>query len=90
MLAGGYLQITGWSKAAYKRGGELVAPREIEELLSRHPVPRHVFFVEAADLPLTPIGKVQKFHLVQAARELLEGRRPNGCGSRARPYHGRS
>jgi acyl-CoA synthetase (AMP-forming)/AMP-acid ligase II len=105
--------------------GELVAPKEIEELLSGHPgvsqvyvvgapderwgevgcafvvrdpasdvkagalialcrarlarfkVPRHVFFVDAADLPLTPTGKVQKFHLARRAGDLLGGAVPD-------------
>jgi fatty-acyl-CoA synthase len=119
VLEDGYLQITGRSKELYKSGGELVAPKEIEELLSGHPgvsqvyvvgapderwgevgcafvvrdpasdveaealialcrarlarfkVPRHIFFVDAADLPLTPTGKVQKFHLARRAGDLL-------------------
>jgi len=33
----GYLQITGRSKELYKSGGELVMPKEIEELLTQHP-----------------------------------------------------
>jgi fatty-acyl-CoA synthase len=33
----GYLQLTGRSKELYKSGGELVMPKEIEELLSQHP-----------------------------------------------------
>jgi fatty-acyl-CoA synthase len=33
----GYLQLTGRSKELYKSGGELVMPKEIEELLSRQP-----------------------------------------------------
>jgi fatty-acyl-CoA synthase len=33
----GYVQLTGRSKELYKSGGELVMPKEIEELLSRHP-----------------------------------------------------
>jgi fatty-acyl-CoA synthase len=125
VLEGGYLQITGRSKELYKSGGELVAPKEIEELLSGHPgvsqvyvvgapderwgevgcafvvrdpaseveadalialcrarlarfkVPRHVFFVDAADLPLTPTGKVQKFHLARRAGDLLGGAVPD-------------
>ena len=32
----GYLQLTGRSKELYKSGGELVMPKEIEEVLSRH------------------------------------------------------
>ncbi|WP_405150623.1 AMP-binding protein [Sphaerisporangium sp. NBC_01403] len=33
----GYLQITGRSKELYKSGGELVMPKEIEDLLTAHP-----------------------------------------------------
>lgn len=33
----GYIQLTGRAKELYKSGGELVMPKEIEELLSRHP-----------------------------------------------------
>jgi fatty-acyl-CoA synthase len=39
--------------------------------LARFKVPRHIFFVDAADLPLTPTGKVQKFHLTRRAGDLL-------------------
>ncbi len=115
----GYLELTGRSKELYKSGGELVMPKEIEELLSAHPsvsqayaigvpderwgevgcvfvvadadaavteaellelcrsklarfkVPRHVLFADAADLPTTPTGKVQKFKLVAAAKDRL-------------------
>lgn len=110
----GYLQVTGRSKELYKSGGELVMPREIEELVHGHPgisqafafgltddrwgeigcvvvvpapdaeltkddvldycranlarfkVPKRVVFYDAAALPTTPTGKVQKFRLVQA------------------------
>ncbi|MFJ9562851.1 AMP-binding protein [Streptomyces fuscichromogenes] len=118
----GYLEITGRSKELYKSGGELVMPKEIEELLTAHPaisqayavgipderwgeigcacvvrapgahieadevialcreklarfkVPRHVLFVEAAELPTTPTGKVQKYLLARQAKERLENR----------------
>lgn len=33
----GYVRLTGRVKELYKSGGELVMPKEIEELLSRHP-----------------------------------------------------
>jgi fatty-acyl-CoA synthase len=117
----GYLQLTGRSKELYKSGGELVMPKEIEELLSRHPgisqayavgvpddrwgevgcvwvvreqgsdvtaedvldlcrgklarfkVPKHALFAEAAELPTTPTGKVQKFELARRAARLLGG-----------------
>ena len=115
----GYLRVTGRSKELYKSGGELVMPKEIEDLLTRHPgvsqafvvgvaderwgdvgcawivpepgvtvdaaelialckeklarfkVPKHVLFVDPADLPTTPTGKVQKFRLAQRAAEQL-------------------
>jgi fatty-acyl-CoA synthase len=115
----GYLELTGRSKELYKSGGELVMPKEIEDLLSGHPaisqvyaigvpddhwgdagcvcivpapganlsaaevlalcreklarfkVPKHVLFLDAADLPTTPTGKVQKFRLVKWAQQHL-------------------
>lgn len=118
----GYLELTGRSKELYKSGGELVMPKEIEELLTQHDgvsqayaigvpderwgeigcvyvvpepgaspteaellelcrarlarfkVPRHVLFVDAAELPTTPTGKVQKFRLVpDAVKHLADG-----------------
>lgn len=108
----GYLTLTGRSKELYKSGGELVMPREIEDLLTgcddisqayavglsdsrwgeigcvvivaaqgatigadevlarcraglaRFKVPKRVVFRDAATLPMTSTGKVQKFRLV--------------------------
>ncbi len=42
--------------------------------LSRFKVPRHIFVIDAGDIPQTPTGKVQKFKLVPAAQQLLDGR----------------
>jgi fatty-acyl-CoA synthase len=115
----GYLRVTGRSKELYKSGGELVMPKEIEDLLTRHPgvsqafvvgvpderwgdagcafvvpepgatvdadellalcreklarfkVPKHLMVVQAADLPTTPTGKVQKFRLARRAADQL-------------------
>jgi fatty-acyl-CoA synthase len=115
----GYLVLTGRSKELYKSGGELVSPKEIEELLAAHDavaqayvvgvpddrwgeigcawivrtpgesldeaevialakerlarfkVPKHVFFLEASELPTTATGKVQKFQLIDMARQRL-------------------
>lgn len=123
----GYVQITGRSKELYKSGGELVMPKEIEELLTAHPgisqvyaigvpddrwgevgcvcvvrapeslitedevlalcrehlarfkVPKHVWFLEASELPTTPTGKIQKFRLVKEATTLI--RQPEYSGS---------
>lgn len=114
----GYLTVIGRSKELYKSGGELVMPREIENLLTacddisqayaiglrdrrwgeigcvvvvpaqgavlsaddvlarcraklaRFKVPKRVVFRDAAALPTTPTGKVQKFKL---AAELEQG-----------------
>lgn len=121
----GYLRVTGRSKELYKSGGELVMPKEIEDLLTRHPgvsqafvvgvaderwgdagcawivpepgaavdaaelialckeklarfkVPKHVFFIDPADLPATPTGKVQKFRLTQRAAERIRSQGPS-------------
>lgn len=117
ILPDGSLQVTGRTKELYKSGGELVMPKEIEELLTAHPgvsqayvagvpderwgeigcawivtepgatvdadellalcrdrlarfkVPKQIRFVDAAHLPTTPTGKVQKFRLVALARQ---------------------
>lgn len=117
----GYLRLTGRSKELYKSGGELVMPKEIEELLSAHEqisevfaiglvderwgevgcavvvrapgatitesdvialckdklarfkVPKHVIFLDRADLPTTPTGKIQKFRLVEQAQTMIRG-----------------
>lgn len=112
----GYLVLTGRSKEVYKSGGELVMPKEVEEVLGAHPaisqvyaigivddrwgeigcavivrtpgeegdaltaedvigyakerlarfkVPKRVEFLDAAELPTTATGKVQKFRLVE-------------------------
>ena len=47
--ADGYLQLTGRSKELYKSGGELVMPKEIEDLLTRHPGVSQAFVVGVAD-----------------------------------------
>lgn len=113
------LILTGRLKETYRCGGETVMPREIEDLLSEHPlvaqafaigipdakmgevgcvcivpasdarpesaelirmcearlarfkVPRHVVFLEAGDIPLTATGKLQRFRLVEFAKQRL-------------------
>ena len=47
--ADGYLQLTGRSKELYKSGGELVMPREIEDLLAAHEQISQVFAVGLVD-----------------------------------------
>lgn len=107
----GYLRLTGRIKETYRCGGEIVMPREVEEVLNTHPhvnqshvvgiadekmgevgcacvipspeqspsaeelielcrknlakfkVPKHVFFVNENDIPLTATGRPQKFKL---------------------------
>ena len=45
----GYLRVTGRSKELYKSGGELVMPKEIEDLLTEHPGVSQAFVVGIAD-----------------------------------------
>lgn len=45
----GYLQLTGRSKELYKSGGELVMPKEVEELLTRAPGVSQAFAVGVPD-----------------------------------------
>ena len=47
--ADGYLQVTGRSRELYKSGGELVMPREIEDLLAAHDTISQVFAVGVVD-----------------------------------------
>jgi fatty-acyl-CoA synthase len=45
----GYLHVTGRSKELYKSGGELVMPKEIEDLLARHEDISQVFAIGLVD-----------------------------------------
>ena len=113
----GYLQVLGRSTDLYKVSGELVAPKETEDVISKHPavnqvyivgvpdrmtseagaafielkedatctrreivewcadkvarfkIPRHVWFIEGKDWPMTSTGKIQKFRLKELAEE---------------------
>lgn len=47
--ADGYLQLTGRTKELYKSGGELVMPKEIEDVLSEHPSISQVYVVGLHD-----------------------------------------
>lgn len=56
--ADGYLQVTGRSKELYKSGGELVMPKEIEDLLAGHKDISQVFAVGLTDEKWGEIGCV--------------------------------
>lgn len=56
--ADGYLQVTGRSKELYKSGGELVMPKEIEDLLARHDDISQVFAIGLVDDRWGEIGCV--------------------------------
>ncbi|MFE3056949.1 class I adenylate-forming enzyme family protein [Nocardia sp. NPDC059239] len=45
----GYLEVVGRSKELYKSGGELVMPKEIEDLLAGHPAISQVFAIGVPD-----------------------------------------
>src|SRR5699024_3590886 len=113
----GYLQVIGRSTDLYKVSGELVAPKEAEDVISKHPdvnqvyivgvpdritseagaafielkegatctrreivdwctgtvarfkIPRHVWFIDGHEWPMTSTGKIQKFRLKELAKE---------------------
>ena len=52
----GYIELTGRSKEIYIRGGELVAPREVENYLSQHPKVNQVYIVGVPDGRLGEVG----------------------------------
>jgi fatty-acyl-CoA synthase len=52
----GYLEVTGRSKELYKSGGELIMPKEVEELLSAHPGISQVYLVGIPDERWGEIG----------------------------------
>jgi len=54
----GYLRVTGRSKELYKSGGELVMPKEIEDLLGRHDDISQVFAIGLVDDRWGEIGCV--------------------------------
>jgi fatty-acyl-CoA synthase len=54
----GYLRVTGRSKELYKSGGELVMPKEIEDLLAAHDAISQVFAVGLPDECWGEIGCV--------------------------------
>jgi len=54
----GYLQVTGRSKELYKSGGELVMPKEIEDLLAAHDAISQVFAIGLPDERWGEIGCV--------------------------------
>lgn len=56
--ADGYLEVTGRSKELYKSGGELVMPKEIEDLLAGHDQISQVFAVGLVDDRWGEIGCV--------------------------------
>lgn len=61
-------------------GEQRPEPLELIELcaarLAKFKVPRHVIFVTAEDIPLTPTGRPQKFRLAELAQQRLAARPP--------------
>jgi len=52
----GYLVLTGRSKEVYKSGGELVMPKEVEEVLGGHPAVSQVYAIGLVDERWGEIG----------------------------------
>jgi fatty-acyl-CoA synthase len=54
----GYLTLTGRLKETYRCGGEMVMPREIEDLLNQHPLVEQAFVVGLPDMKMGEVGCV--------------------------------
>lgn len=77
----GYLQVTGRSKELYKSGGELVMPKEIEDVLAGHPSISQVFAIGLTDdrwgeigcavVVPTPDGQISEQDVLNLCREKL-------------------
>ncbi len=77
----GHLVLTGRSKELYKCGGELVAPKEVEQVLSDHPGVAQAYVVGLADERMGEVGcawvvpqgdePVTEESLIQHCRERL-------------------
>ncbi|QQS14489.1 MAG: acyl--CoA ligase [Rhodospirillales bacterium] len=77
----GYLELTGRSKELYKSGGELVSPKEVEELLTGHPAVGQAFVIGVPDdrwgeigcacVVLSPGGSTTEAELIELARGRL-------------------
>lgn len=52
----GYLELTGRSSELYKCGGELVAPKEVEELITGHPAVAQAYVAGVPDERLGEVG----------------------------------
>jgi fatty-acyl-CoA synthase len=52
----GYLTLTGRLKETYRCGGEMVMPREIEELLTEHPLVSQALVVGLPDVKMGEVG----------------------------------
>ena len=75
-LPNGYYHITGRLKDLIIRGGENISPREVEEVIYRHPkvedvqvvgVPSRKYGEEVLAFPMTVTGKIQKYKLREQA-----------------------
>lgn len=77
----GYWQLTGRTKELYKSGGELVMPKEVEEVLARHPGVSQAFAIGVPDekwgeagcavVVPTPGSEVSDVELLSYCREHL-------------------
>jgi fatty-acyl-CoA synthase len=56
ITADGYLTLTGRLKETYRCGGEMVMPREIEDLLNQHPLVGQALVVGLPDVKMGEVG----------------------------------
>ncbi len=75
ITADGYLTLTGRLKETYRCGGEMVMPREIEELLNEHPLVAQALVVGLPDMKMGEVGcacVVSAGHTRPDAQELID------------------
>ena len=70
MDSAGYVNITGRIKDIVVRGGENISPREVEEFLYTHKIPKYVLVVD--EFPMTVTGKVRKVEMRERSVQMLD------------------
>lgn len=76
----GYIEVLGRSKEMYKISGELVAPREVEEVIITHPAVDQVYIVGVGDSMTTEAGAA--FVILKAGKECTRRDIINWCSAR--------
>lgn len=80
----GYLEVLGRSKEMFKVSGELVAPREVEIVISKHPLVHQVFVIGVPSTITTEIGAA--FIELKENEQVRRGEIIAWCQERLAPF----